>query len=202
MAPAKNCSKFAIFAVVRKWLLKQVHVQNRYLACQSLNTAPTSPALIYPSFSGKGFIPLHMMPVGASLLIVKKALGIARWSPGKSRETESWTRSWMFPFPLAGNERKALEDSLPVVEWDGNVVPVQWWAEHMGAASCKKEVARLHGIKQIPWLCEAPLCHSVSDSSLLLWIFPSFFYLFFWSVHWLKRSQTMNSPSALKNGFS
>lgn len=46
--------------------------------CQSPNTAPTSPDPIYPSFSDKGLIPLHVMPVGAGLLIVKKALGIAK----------------------------------------------------------------------------------------------------------------------------
>lgn len=96
---ASNFSKFPIFAVVRKWLLKQVPVQNRYLACQSPNTAPTSPAPIYPSFSGKGVIPLHAMPVGASLLIAKKALGIARRSPRKSSGTASRTHSWMFSLP-------------------------------------------------------------------------------------------------------
>lgn len=46
--------------------------------CQSPNTAPTSTDPIYPSFSDKGLIPLHVMPVGAGLLIVKKALGIAK----------------------------------------------------------------------------------------------------------------------------
>lgn len=58
-----------------------------------------------------------MMPMGAGLVIVKKALGITRQSPRKSSETESWTHSTMFSLSPGKDEdeRKAQEDSLPVV---------------------------------------------------------------------------------------
>lgn len=185
MAPATNFSKFPIFSVFIEWLIKQVHVQ----IVASPPTQLQQAQIPFTQLQWQGTYPTPHDACGSWSTDCKKSSGNCKM---KSQEIQwDWkldTQLNVFPFPwqlMRGKPRRILcqlwaRMGMWLLSWD------------MGAASYKEEGASLDGIKHIPWLCEAPLGFWL----IILVDFSFCFFLFFWSVHWLKRPQTVNSPSA------